>query len=83
MISATLATATLVFLRAMQQMNVIGGHYLAAAITSYLLAAAEIGVVLSVVDYGWAAAPWIGTGGAIGVTGAMAAHRRMFGRAAR
>ena len=82
MIWAMLATLTLVFLRAMQQQNVIGGHYLAAAFTSYLMAGAEVGVVLSVVSYGWDAVPWLGTGGAVGVTAAMAAHRWVFRRKA-
>jgi hypothetical protein len=35
------ATAVLVFGRAIQQQNVIGGHYLAAALTPYLIAAGE------------------------------------------
>ncbi len=80
MIYAALATAALVFLRAWQQQNVIGGHYLAAALTSYAMAGAEIGVVLSVVSCGWAALPFLGTGGALGVTGAMLLHRRVFRR---
>jgi len=80
MLSALIATAALVFLRAFQQQNVMGGHYAAAIITSYLMAIAEIGVVLSVVEFGWIAVPWIGTGGAIGVIGAMLAHRRMFNK---
>lgn len=78
MIYALAATMALVFLRAIQQQNVVGGHYFAAAATSYLMAGAEIGVVLSVVEYGWSAIPWIGTGGAIGVTAAMSLHRRVF-----
>lgn len=80
MITAFLATFALVFLKAWQQQNVIGGHYLNAAATSYGMAFAEVGVVLSVVDYGWSAAIWIGTGGAIGVTAAMASHRKIMGR---
>lgn len=80
MIIALAATAALVFLRAFQQQNVIGGHYLAATLTSYGMAAAEIAVVLSVVEHGWDAVAWIGTGGAIGVTLAMATHRRLFRR---
>lgn len=78
MLIALTATACLVFLRAFQQQNVIHGHYTAAALTSYLMAAADVGVVLSVVQYGWDAIPWIGTGGAIGVTAAMYSHRRLF-----
>lgn len=73
--TALIATALLVFLRAMQQQNVIHGHYIMAGATSYLIAGAEIGVVLSIVHMGWAAVLWIGTGGAIGVTSAMIAHR--------
>lgn len=37
---ATAATFSLVFLRAIQQQNVIGGHYLAATFTSFAMAAA-------------------------------------------
>lgn len=82
MIFATLATFALVFLRAFQQQNVIGAHYWTAAITSYGLALAEVGVVLSVIQYQWAAVPWIGTGGALGVTAAMISHRYLFRRTA-
>ena len=60
---ALVATAALVFLRAWQQQNVIHGHYLAAALTSYAMAAAEIGVVLAVV------APCYCTGGYFAVNG--------------
>ena len=81
MIYALAATLALVFLRAIQQHPVVGGHYLAAAATSYLMAGAEIGVVLSVVEFGWSAVPWIGSGGALGVTAAMLLHRRIFKRA--
>lgn len=75
MTQATIATAALVFLRAIQQQNVIGGHYIAATATSFAMAAAEVGVVLSVVAGGWAAVPWLGIGSAIGVTTAMWSHR--------
>ena len=80
MIHALLATAALVFLRALQQQNVIHGHYAAAAVTSYAMAAADVAVVLSVVSHGWSAVPWLGTGGAIGVTAAMVVHRKLFRR---
>ncbi len=36
---------------------------------------AEVAVVLLVVDGGWTAAPWVGVGGAVGVTAAMTLHR--------
>jgi len=76
------ATFALVFLRAIQQQNVIHGHYVMAALTPYALAVAEVASVLWVVSTGWASVPWVGTGGALGVVSAMAVHRRYFGRQA-
>lgn len=78
--SALIAAFSIVFLRAMQQQNVIHGRYSWAAATSYLIAIAEVGVVLVVVKKGWPAVPWVGTGGAIGVTLAMLTHRKFFHR---
>ena len=71
-----LATFGLVFMRAIQQQNVIHGHYVLAAITPYAIAVFDVAVVLWVVDTGWPAVPWVGTGGALGVTAGMAIHRR-------
>ena len=68
------ATALLVFMRAMQQQNVIGRHFIAAAITPYFIALGEVASVLLVVDTGWSAIPLVGTGGAIGAVAAMIAH---------
>lgn len=73
--TAAIASFCLVYLRAIQQQNVIHGHYWIAALTSFAMAAAEVAVVLAVISYTWAAVPWIGLGGAIGVTAAMATHR--------
>jgi hypothetical protein len=77
-----IATFCLVFLRAIQQQNVIGGHYVAAALTPYAIAIAEVASVLWVVSIGWTAIPWVGTGGALGVLSAMYLHRRYFRRTA-
>ena len=74
------ATALLVCGRAIQQQNVIGAHYRAAILTSYLLAAGEVAVIGAVVIQGWASWPWIGTGGAIGVVAGMWLHRRWAGQ---
>lgn len=71
-----IATFGLVFMRAIQQQNVIHGNYLLASITPYAIAVFEVAVVLWVVDTGWSAVPWVGTGGAIGVTSAMFLHRK-------
>lgn len=76
MIAIFLATFALVFLRAMQQQHVIGGHYLAAAITPFAIAAAEVASVLYVVQIGWPAVPFVGAGGACGVVLAMYVYRR-------
>jgi len=74
--AALLATVILVFSRALQQQNVIGGHYIAAGLTPMLIAAGEIGVVGAIVLDGWAAWPWISAGGGIGAVTAMWAYRR-------
>jgi len=49
-----------------------------AGATSYLMAVGEIAVVLGVVDKGWPSIPWVGTGGAIGVTLSMYVHKKWF-----
>jgi len=72
------ATMFLVFLRAFQTQNVIHKHYVSAVGTSYLMAIGEVAMVLYVVEIGWSAIPWIGTGGAIGVTLSMYLHGKCF-----
>lgn len=76
MLTVFIATFALVFLRAMQQQHIIGGHYLAAALTPFLIACAEVASVLYVVSIGWPAVPFVGAGGACGVTFAMYIYRR-------
>ena len=77
MIAILLATAAMVFFRAIQQQNVMGAHYVAAAVTPFGIAAAEVTMILYVVDIGWVAIPWMGAGGALGATAAMWMHRRI------
>ena len=77
MILLMVATAVLIFLRAWQQQNINHGFYYWAAGTSYALATADAIVVIGVVNHGYAAIPFIGTGGAIGVVSAMWLHRRL------
>ena len=72
-----LATYLLVFMRALQSQQVIAGHYFAAAITPYAIACGEVATVLWVVDTGWSAVPWVGTGGSLGATSAMWVFRRI------
>lgn len=73
-----IATFIAVFGRAIQQLNVVHGHYLSAAITPYLIAIGDVAVVILVVDIGWWSIPLAGTGGAIGATCAMWLHRRLW-----
>ena len=75
---AMFACFCVVALRAFQQQNVIHRCYRLAMVTSYGLAFADIAIVLSVVSMGWAAALWIGTGGALGVVFAMYVHAKYF-----
>ena len=77
MMEIMLATFVTVFGRAIQQQNVIGGHYVAAAVTPYLIAAGEIGVIVGVAASGWYALPAVGTGGAIGAVAAMWTHKKI------
>lgn len=76
MITLALSTACLVGLRSIQQLNVIHHLYLPAAVTSFCIAAAEVSVIIGIVGAGWPSVPWVGAGGAIGVTAAMFLHRR-------
>lgn len=71
------AVALLVFMRAIQQLNVVHGHLVLAAITPYFIACGEVASTLLIVDTGWPAIPWVGTGGAVGVVLAMLAHARL------
>ena len=75
-----IATLFLVFLRGIQQQNVIHGHYIMASLTPYLIAIGEVTSVLYVVDIGWSSIPYVGTGGAVGITLSMYLHRRIFNK---
>ena len=74
---ALMTAFVLVFARAVQQLNVVGDHKAAAVVTSYVIAGAEVGVVLFAVEMKMAAVPWLGTGGALGVLSAMYLHRKV------
>lgn len=70
------AVYCLVALRAFQQQNVIHSKYWWAMATSYGMAFAEIALIINVVNIGWAAGWWVGSGGALGVVTAMYVHKR-------
>lgn len=81
--NALLSSFAIVFLRGIQQQNVIHKNYGLAALTSYGLAICEVAVLLIVVDKGWSAVPFVGTGGALGVTAAMWTHGRYLSKPAK
>ncbi len=75
---AFIAAFCLVSLKAFQQQNVMHSLYIPAFLISFLLAFAEIGVILSGIKYGWSAAVPIGFGGGFGVILAMVLHKKVF-----
>jgi len=79
---AAASSAALVFLKAIQQQNVVGAHYAAAVATSYALGFAELYLIHAAAQAGaaWPVALAIGTGGALGVTAAMRAHPHLVTR---
>ena len=76
MITLSLTTFILVFMRALQQQNVIHRYYWWAAGTAYFIAVGEVVLVYNVAQIGLPAIPWVGTGGAAGVTLSMYVHQR-------
>lgn len=74
-----LATAIRIFLLAAQTQNVVGGYYRWAAATSFLIAVSDVAIILLVLDKGWWSIPYVGAGGALGVTSSMWVHRRWVG----
>lgn len=71
-----IATFFRVFLLAFQSQNIINGIYVWAAITPFLIAVAEVAIVLLVVEEGWPSVPYVGVGGSLGAVFAMYVHRR-------
>jgi len=74
-----LATFVLVFMRGIQQQNVIHGNYKLAFVTPYLIACGEVASVLLVVSHGWQSIPYVGTGGAIAIVLSMKTHEKIRG----
>jgi len=78
MIQPFIASFVLVLTRGFQQKNVIHDLYIPAFFTSFVIACGEVGVIMSGVQYGWSAVPYIGLGGGIGVICAMVLHKKVF-----
>lgn len=75
---AFISSFILVTTKAFQQKNVIHDLYVPAFFTSFIVAVGEIGVIVSGVQYGWSAVPYIGLGGGFGVIAAMYFHKKVF-----
>jgi len=73
-LTLVIATSVLVALRAFQGQNVIHKFYYHAVITSFLLAIAEVTVIVNIVNHGLESAIYVGLGGAMGVVFAMWSH---------
>ena len=79
-IYATLAMFAFVFLKAFQQRNVAFDHYWPVIPTSWLMAAAEVYVIATIVriGYDFVLVAAIGTGAGAGALVAMWLHKRIF-----
>lgn len=78
MTTAFISAFVLVLGRAFQQKNVMHDLYIPAFFTSFIMAGADVGIILSGVEHGWEIVPAIGFGGAFGVVTAMYTHNRIF-----
>lgn len=68
-----------IFLKGFQQQNVTAKRYGAIAVTSYLMAFADVALVGLVVRSGWDIAIAYGTGGTLGMMVAVSMHTKIFG----
>ena len=80
MLIAFVSCYLLVLARAFQQKNVMHDLYVPAMLTSFAIAAGDVGVIMAGVQLGWAAVPYLGAGGALGVITAMFIHNKLFKR---
>lgn len=74
------SSLVLVFLKAFQQQNVVHENWLFVPFVSMGLAVTEVAIVLFVVNTGWAAIPWMGSGAGLGALAAMWMHKKLFRR---
>jgi hypothetical protein len=79
-LTAGLASAVFVFLKAFQQRNVAFDNYIAVMPVSYLMAMAEVYVIGSVAVSGWhfPLVSAIGVGAGLGCMAAMYIHHHIF-----
>lgn len=80
LIALTGATFCAVFLKIFQQKNVIGGHRISMAMTSYGIAMFEVTTITLIVHNGWMSVFASGTGGALAALFAVKMHDKLFKR---
>lgn len=67
----------LVFLLGLQQQHITHEKHAWSAVTSYLLAAAQVLLIKEAVVSDWLGIFWLGTGGAIGASASILVHKRL------
>lgn len=67
----------LVFLFGLQQQHITHEKHTWSAVTSYLLAAAQVLLIKEAVVSDWLGIFWLGTGGAIGASASILVHKRL------
>lgn len=70
------ASFVAVGLKGFQQKNVVGNHYVLIMITSYLMAAGDVVLLLGTYKFGWSAVPYLGTGSSLGMLTAVFLHNK-------
>ena len=74
------STFVVVFALGLQSLNVNGGHYAAAFVTSFVIGASQLALYKLVPDANLAQIAAYMTGGPFGIVASMWAHRRTIGR---
>ena len=74
------STFILVFALGLQNLNVVGGHYLAAFLTSLVIGASSMVLYKLAPNATWAEIAAYMFGGPFGIVSSMAVHRRLVGR---
>lgn len=78
---AFVASFVFVFLKATQQLNVVGGHYKWVLPTSLAMAACEVFTIAAIAHVGWGwIVLWVGAGSGLGAIAAMFIHSRYIGK---
>ncbi len=74
-----IANFVFVLLKAVQQRNIVGDYYLWVPPVSFLMSAAQVAIILYIVQSDWWAIIPMGLGGATGGMLGMYIHRRFIG----